>query len=509
GKADLPTQVYQALRFLGHLRLSLTPTAADVARLTAARHLQEQAARAATLDELTADEGHGALPGEAVTIMTIHAAKGLQFPTVFLVGLAEGIFPVAVDSAPVFYTAEAIRDWLDGARTSPPGPAERLARHIREERRLAYVALTRAERELILTRARQYGQEPAEPSRFLAELGAPPPERIRLADPLPDARSYLLKVAAGAEPGEPERVAQAVNLLSRDPRAVPLRRQEEPRPFRGDEVLRLSATALEAYKECPRRYYYAQVLRLPDEDNISLAFGDAAHKALERYNRALMAGVQPSAEELQAWWEAALDPTRCQSPAQYHQLLQRGWHYLERYHRWARGRWRRILGVEERFEAPYVDGAGRTHRVTGRYDLIAEAADGALEIIDYKTSKRSSVVNKRITRGSDKNPQAKIQLGLYYLARFGGEADPGARVAYIFLRHEKDELPHGLQPDFDPGEQAIATAHTAESLAAIRQSVDEIIEGILANRFDRTEDLNKCERCPFRHVCEVSPLDWY
>jgi len=508
GHADIPTQVYQGLRFLGHLRLSLMPTTAEIDRLMAARSLQERAAEAQSLEEL-AEPASVAATGEAVTLMTIHAAKGLQFPTVFVVGLANGIFPVAVDTAPVFYTADSIRNWVDGATAASPSAGERLLQHLREERRLAYVALTRAERELILTRARQYGQELAEPSPFLAELGAPAPERLRLTDPLPDARSFLLKVAAGLDPGEPDRVAQAAALLSRDPLAVPLRRQAPPSPFVGGESLRLSATALEAYKECPRRYYYAQVLRLPDEDNIALAFGDAMHTALERYNRALMAGNQPAWPELEAWLAEGLDPARCQSAGQHAQLLQRGRTFLERYHRWAQGRWRRIIGVEERFEAPYTDAQGRIHQVVGRYDLIAEADDGAIEIVDYKTGKRSSVVNKRITKGSDKNPQAKLQLGLYYLARFGGEVDPNARVMYIFLRHEEDEYPSGLLPDFDPGEQAIATTHSAESLAAIRTRVNEIIDGILANRFDRTDDTSKCERCPFRNVCEVTPLDWY
>ncbi len=84
----------------------------------------------------------------AVTMMTVHAAKGLEFPIVFLVGLEDGIFP----------HSRSVND-----------PKE-----LEEERRLAYVAITRAERILYVTHAmrrRVYGEEmAAEPSQFLNEM---------------------------------------------------------------------------------------------------------------------------------------------------------------------------------------------------------------------------------------------------------------------------------------------------------------------------------------------------
>jgi len=84
----------------------------------------------------------------SVTLMTVHAAKGLEFPVVFIVGLEDGIFP----------HARSLND----------------ERELEEERRLAYVAITRAENRLYIThsmRRRIYGEEiPAEPSQFLNEL---------------------------------------------------------------------------------------------------------------------------------------------------------------------------------------------------------------------------------------------------------------------------------------------------------------------------------------------------
>jgi len=510
----LPELMWAALRYLGQVRLTLTPTPADVERLAAARTLQERAAAADTLEGLLASFATGdgqsrTAAGDAVTLMTVHAAKGLEFPVVFVTGLAEGLFPVAVDTAPVFYTAEAIRDWVDqGGAAAVPDAAQRLARHIREERRLAYVALTRARQELILTRARKYGQEDVEPSRFLAEMGAPPaaPVAGRLADPLPDARAYLVRAAGGAEPPVAERVAEAVRVLGSHPLAVPLRRQQPP--VGGGAPLRLSATALETYRECPRRYWYAQVLKLPEEDSIALAFGDGMHKALERFHKAMQAGRSPAWGNLEVYWQECFDRSRCQSELQYRQLLDRGRSFLRRYHSWAEGRWRRIIGVEEWFDVPYTDAAGQVHQLVGKYDLVAEDRDATVHIIDFKTGKRDDVVNKRPTKGSAKNPDQKLQLGLYYLARSRGQIMPDTQITYIFLRHGDDRFPDKLTQEFNAkNDQVVGFCHTAETLAGIRAMTDEIIAGILAGRFDRVPE--KCERCPFQGVCEVSPDDWF
>ena len=104
-----------------------------------------------------ADEGKG--PDDAqVWLMTLHAAKGLEFPLVVLAGMEEGLFP--------------------HARTLEDEEA------LEEERRLCYVGITRAERRLVLTgaaRRRLFGEYRAtEPSRFLFEI---PPERVRVVEP--------------------------------------------------------------------------------------------------------------------------------------------------------------------------------------------------------------------------------------------------------------------------------------------------------------------------------------
>ncbi len=132
----------------------------------------------------TQDDDDGA-PSDEVTLVTLHGAKGLEFPVVFLVGLEEELLP--------------------HRRTLyPNGPdSEEVAVDLGEERRLMYVGITRAKELLYLTRARTRSQrasaKPRSPSRFLDEI---PPE-------LCDAREAVPGGAIGSSPEDEEAFARA------------------------------------------------------------------------------------------------------------------------------------------------------------------------------------------------------------------------------------------------------------------------------------------------------------
>ncbi|MBQ1614643.1 MAG: DNA helicase PcrA, partial [Selenomonas sp.] len=112
---------------------------------------------------LVSDIDNAELEDDRVTLMTLHAAKGLEFPTVFMIGMEEGLFPHS-------------RTLMD-------------ENEIEEERRTCYVGITRAERKLYLTCARQrtiYGKtSPAVRSRFLGEIPEEYTESL-----IPRANSY-------------------------------------------------------------------------------------------------------------------------------------------------------------------------------------------------------------------------------------------------------------------------------------------------------------------------------
>ncbi len=173
----------------------------------------------------------GILPPEAealdaVRLLTAHAAKGLEFPVVFVPNLGAGQFPA--------------RGRQDGI-PEPPGLCEasgeksgaEIGEELDEERCLFFVALSRARDHLILSRAEANGSEKAvKPSPLLAHL---------------EESLSALAVAETPWPagGEPPMEAEAPDMPS--PETLP----------------EYSQSALETYGRCPRQYYYAQVLKLP------------------------------------------------------------------------------------------------------------------------------------------------------------------------------------------------------------------------------------------------------
>jgi len=144
--------------------------------------VEADAALAGFVDRLSllseADEADGA-PEARVWLMTMHAAKGLEFPLVIVAGLEEGLFP----------HSRAAEDEDD----------------VEEERRLCYVCLTRARERLVLTsaaRRRAFGEyQPTEPSRFLDEIPAHLVERIDAVSPPRWAGGHARRRPVARRPG--------------------------------------------------------------------------------------------------------------------------------------------------------------------------------------------------------------------------------------------------------------------------------------------------------------------
>jgi DNA helicase-2/ATP-dependent DNA helicase PcrA len=184
-------------------RLEQEDTAEADARLENVRELVgsiddfEAEAEEPTLDSflelvaLQTDVDEASFDGEEVTLMTVHSAKGLEFDAVFVTGLEEGLFPYRAADEGLFGSAEEEQE---------------------EERRLCYVAMTRARKRLLLTRAvtrRLFGSSRYDPpSRFLADV---PPEIIADLTPQRPRVSMLDGTPAGGrKPRKPGRTADEV-----------------------------------------------------------------------------------------------------------------------------------------------------------------------------------------------------------------------------------------------------------------------------------------------------------
>jgi superfamily I DNA/RNA helicase/Zn-dependent peptidase ImmA (M78 family) len=157
---------------------------------------------------------------DAVRVLTVHASKGLEFPVVYLPGLAAGRFPFREMWEP----CPAPPGLIDGAEESD---------HDVEETCLFFVALSRARDELILSRAERYGKQKAKDSPFWTMI-----DPFFQETPVP-----MLKWQVTEEPAPPASAAPV-----------------------GEDRLTLPVEDLELYLRCPRQYEYSRALRLDDSD---------------------------------------------------------------------------------------------------------------------------------------------------------------------------------------------------------------------------------------------------
>ena len=209
---------------------------------------------------------------DAVAVLTVHKAKGLEFPVVFLPGMVAGRFPTSGRAEPLALPAGL-------GRGEPLTPEAALA----EERRLCYVAMTRARDELVLSHAADYG-------------GA----RARRVSPFV-LEALDLPVASGV-PGAGAKVSTPLERLATFEASTPARTAPEG-PI--TEPLSLSFYQVDDYLTCPLKYKYAHVLRVPLAPHHAIVYGAALHKAVQLFHHRHARGHVMSETELDEVFDSA------------------------------------------------------------------------------------------------------------------------------------------------------------------------------------------------------------
>jgi DNA helicase-2/ATP-dependent DNA helicase PcrA len=387
--------------------------------------------------------------GDAVHVLTYHKAKGLEFPVVYLVGLVPDRFPGRERGDAFEVPEELLHD--------PVARAE--DQHTAEERRLFYVGMTRAQEELVLSWAQDYGGRRSRgASQFVTEALDLPP-----ATPADVVRPDLLEQLA-RHAGSPRDAAPAVAPPAPDP----------ARPAIGDRPLMLSYGQVQDYLECPARYRYAHVVRIPTPVSHQMVYGKALHAAVQAFHRRQMAGREMALPELHAAldsnWESIGFLTREHEEARRaaaHEALERFWEAQQRDPA-------HPTAVEQEFTV----GFGRD-RIRGRYDRIDRDADGRVVLTDYKSS------DVRDLATANRRAKESLQLAIYALAH---EAQHGSLPDELALHF----LESGVVGRAAPTEKRLAKAHDQLSLAA---------EGIREGRFGANPTFTRCGYCPFREIC--------
>ena len=484
--------------------------------------LAEVEAQDIAADTLT---GHAHRP-DAVQLTTAHRAKGKQWRLVVVAGVQEGLWP---DLRRRGSLLEADRIGRDGL--AEPLPAGAL---LAEERRLFYVAASRATERLVVTAVQAPADDGDQPSRFLAELGVEPravhsrPRRplsvpalvaeLRATTVDPQASPALRRAAA-------RRLARLAALRDEEdrplvPAAHPDRwwglydttRSEVPLRDPRAPVL-LSGSAVGQLDSCALRWFLGREVRAEPPPTAAQGFGNVVHVlADEVASGRTPADLQVLMERLESVW----DTLAFDAPWQSRQERENARAALERFLRWhvLERQGRRPVASEQEVDVT-LEAGGYTVRVRGTVDRVEQDAEGRLYVVDFKTGR---------TKPTHREVAFHPQLAVYQLAvresaapradhatgePAGADDAPdhdrpvlgGAELVHLRLDAPRSAGGPGhpavqRQPPLDAPETG--DPHWVERLLAT------VAGRVLDERFGPRPGTH-CDRCAFRGSCSARP----
>ncbi len=391
---------------------------------------------------------------DMVRVMTVHASKGLEFKHVFVVGLVDRRFPTDVRREAI-----PIPEGLLGEAEKEEGW------HLEEERRLFYVAMTRAKEGLYFTSAEDYGgARKRKISRFLSELGYDGTAR------------------------EESMPSELLAPLDEDTGGIVLSERETvihvPKHF--------SFSQLVAFRTCPLQYKFAHILKIPVFGKGTFSFGKTMHNTLQAFLTAWMERAGKRQESLfatPATKQTELPVSMAELLTQYTDSWQDDWFEndleRERYRKEGKDSLAAFyaqckttpptpIALERAFSLKIGD-----ITLKGRIDRIDQAGDG-VEIIDYKTG------TPKTDNGIKK--EDKEQLYLYQMAAeelFGYKV---IKLTYHYLRdHSK-----------------VSFLAEPEELLEMREEITDRVARIRTSDFSPKPSEFTCKYCDFKDICEYS-----
>lgn len=382
----------------------------------------------------------------AVNILTIHSSKGLEFPVVFITNLVTQRFPSRERKEQIPLRDDIVKEIL------PEGDF-----HLQEERRLFYVAMTRAKDTLYLTASHFYGEGKRERkvSPFVAEaIGTDEVEKAKLQLSKQKTQLSLIDIFPKID----------TNITTDFIQQTP--------------VTYLSYSQIQTFDTCPLHYKLKYLLKIPTPQSASQSFGTSVHSTLKEFYLRAVEGENMSTDDIEPILQSVWVPEGYASSSHQETAYQQALFLVTNYLKQNYNPHNLPIGLE----IPFQFSVGKI-KVGGRIDRIDRLDENHLEIIDYKTGNNLP---------SEKDIQKNFQLTLYGLAA-SEIRDP--------LYHRRPEEVMLSLYYLEEGKKF----STTRTLAQLEEAKNVILEK--AEEVEKSDFLcNKsiiCENCEYKMLCQT------
>jgi DNA helicase II / ATP-dependent DNA helicase PcrA len=379
----------------------------------------------------------------AVRLMTVHSAKGLEFDHVFILRAVSNSFPATYREQLIEIPAELRNSGLAADQDEKEV-------HRQEERRLFYVAMTRARDTLTIYGQFGRGKNDKTPPGYLRELIKH--HELKTSLKHRTCREFQTDIFGAAEALSLSRLGEWIAL--------------PPGP---GLAATLSASAIQRYEICPLQFKLEREWRIPAEVSAALQYGACMHRVLLTYYLSVRQDRPLTEEALTDLFRTDLADAGFSDAYQRELYEQKGIAELREFISSATQALPEVLHTEE----PFSVKIGATNLV-GRIDRIDRADGDRVVITDYKTGRPRS----------QEDADESLQLSLYALA---------AREKWGY--HAERLVFHNLE-----GNAPMSTERSDMQLEEARLRVEDIAEKIAAGKFEPQVGMH-CGWCAYRVIC--------
>ena len=421
-----------------------------------------------------------------VEVLSFHAAKGREWEVVAVCGVVDGAIP----------KGRRARGLFDPYYLDDDSAVARAQKNEAEDRRVFYVALTRARRHCLVTTSPGPSRK-GRPSRFLEDIT----RELEIAQALElppltfsEAATRHRRTLADRSCSPADRLAAlaAIARICRDDPScsaaqpdqwwwrwdwtegkVPLRAQHE-----GDDVpmdrLRTSYSRISEYDNCPLKYLFSIVLGLDPDTSHNMQFGTWIHKVFEEWELGKIADLDGALARYEQLFDETVFPNR----AIGRQFRRDGEVMIERYARHLKPG--KAALAERKFAVRF-----QGHLLTGRIDRVDRIGKNVV-VSDYKTSRHPLFYD---------DARKSLQLAIYYLA-----AVEDAAIAELGDPISMQLIYPGHTTRGEPTKRS----QTPDEAQAVLDSLPALLDGVLAEDFAPNTDAD-CMWCRFKPLCPLWP----